>query len=150
MQRTALLALALLTCVALIFSLHLRQVGRADAAGYERAQGEARQAAADLSREFLKGKERALADAQNRLVAERTAADRARTVSDRLREQLHDAERHIAAGPDTAVREYATTVTELFGSCVREYREVAAAAAGHAADVRTLSEAWPRMPSEVR
>ncbi|EYC51455.1 hypothetical protein AZ34_10465 [Hylemonella gracilis str. Niagara R] len=146
MQRAALFALSALACAALVLALHLREVSRADAAGYARAQGEASQLAADLSREFQKGKDRALDDAQKRLATERAAADRSRVDADRLREQLRGAERRIAAAPDAAVRKYASTVTELFDACVREYRDVAAAAAGHAADVRTLIAAWPRMP----
>ena len=63
--------------------------------------------------------------------------------SDRLREQLSDTARRIAAAPPAAVAEYATTVSGLFADCSRSYQELAGQADGHAADVRTLTEAWP-------
>ena len=63
--------------------------------------------------------------------------------SDGLREQLSDTARRIAAAPPAAVAEYATTVGELFADCSRSYQELAGKADGHAADVRTLSSAWP-------
>ena len=38
----------------------------------------------------------------------------------------------------------ATTLQTVFNQCAREYREMGAAAQGHADDVKTLSDAWPR------
>ena len=62
---------------------------------------------------------------------------------DRLREQLTDATRRIADAPTTAVAEYAAATNELFDDCSRSYQKLAGQADGHAADVRTLTEAWP-------
>ena len=63
--------------------------------------------------------------------------------SDGLRAQLSDAARRLADAPPTTVLEYATTVNQLFADCSRGYQELAGKADGHAADVRTLREAWP-------
>ena len=73
----------------------------------------------------------------------RTEIDHLRGVSDGLRNQNADAARRLAAAPPTAVLEYATAVNQLFADCSRSYQELAGAADGHAADVRTLSSAWP-------
>ena len=65
--------------------------------------------------------------------------------SDGLREQASEAARRIAEAPPSTVAEYATTVSGLFADCSRDYQEMAGKASGHAADARTLVEAWPVM-----
>lgn len=88
----------------------------------------------------------ALNDARTRQLALQRDVGRARTESDSLREQAADAARRIAdartAAP-AALAEYATASAELLADCSRRYQAVAAAADGHAADVRTLRDAWP-------
>jgi len=81
--------------------------------------------------------------ARTRETVLRRNADLARTESERLRAQLSDAARRIADAPPAAVAEYATTGNELFADCSRSYQELAGKADGHAADARTLIEAWP-------
>ncbi len=61
----------------------------------------------------------------------------------RLRDDLSEANRRIAAAPIAAVREYAATVGALHSECEAELAETARAADGHASDVQLLSEAWP-------
>lgn len=90
----------------------------------------------------------ALNAATTRETVLRRNADAARSESERLRTQLSDAARRIAAAPPAAVAEYATTVNELFADCSRDYQELAGKADGHAADVRTLIEAWPVIPDK--
>ena len=68
--------------------------------------------------------------------------------SDSLREQAAEAARRLAAAPPAAVLEYATAVNQLFADCSRSYQELAGKADGHAADVRTLSDAWPVTPAQ--
>ena len=85
----------------------------------------------------------ALNAARTRETSLRRDIDAARTESDSLREQLSYAARLIADAPPAAVAEYATTVGELLADCSRSYQELAGKADGHAADVRTLTEAWP-------
>lgn len=76
------------------------------------------------------------------LLRDRTAA---LAESDGLRSQLSDAARRIADAPPAAVAEYAATAGELLTQCSRERTFFAGAADGHATDVRTLREAWPKV-----
>lgn len=88
----------------------------------------------------------ALNEARTREAALQRDAARARAESDGLREQASDAARRIAHGAaPAAVAEYANAVGELLADCSRSYQAMAAAADGHAADARALSDAWPGM-----
>ena len=60
-----------------------------------------------------------------------------------LRTQHTEAMRRLAKAPAEAIREYAATVSDVFGECKTRYAEVAEAAQRHSDDVRTLIEAWP-------
>lgn len=104
------------------------------------AQTQARAAEQSITRKYTE----ALNAAQTRQIALRADADSARAESDRLREQSADAARRIAQAPPAAVAEYATAIGELLTDCSRRYQELGAKADGHAADVRTLIDAWPR------
>ncbi len=88
----------------------------------------------------------ALNAARTREISLRRDRDAARTESDGLRGQLSEAARRLADAPPASVAEYAATVSELLAVCSRERTAFAAAADGHAADVRTLTEAWPVTP----
>ena len=78
-----------------------------------------------------------------RLADVRRDADRARGAADRLRDNLTTARATLPDATCSSVREYATTVNELFGACTAAAGELAAAADGHAADALTLQQAWP-------
>lgn len=91
-----------------------------------------------------KGVEDALEKARIRADAERRTAAAARTERDGLRNELADARAHIPAAACTAVREYATTLSGLFAECADAYQGMAETAQGHASDVRTLIDAWPK------
>ena len=86
----------------------------------------------------------ALNAARSRETVLRRERDAARTESDGLREQSAAAARRLADAPHATVLDYATTASELLADCGRSYQELASTADGHAADVRTLTEAWPR------
>lgn len=73
----------------------------------------------------------------------RLAADAAATA-DRLRHDLAAARGRLSAATAEACRQTAGAALELLGTCADAYRDVAAAADGHAADVQTLTEAWPQ------
>lgn len=90
----------------------------------------------------------ALNDARIREAALRRDLAAADSESDGLRAQLSDAARRIATAPPATVLEYATVVNQLFADCSRGYQELAGKADGHAADVRTLREAWPVTKTE--
>ena len=110
------------------------------AVAHARAQADARAAQLTIDTTY----QEALNAARTREVALRRERDAARTESDGLRQQSADAARRLAGAPPAAVLEYATTAGELLTDCGRSYQELAGQADGHAADVRTLIEAWPR------
>lgn len=109
--------------------------------------GAVSQARAD-ERAITKNYEEALNDARIREAALRRDLAAADSESDGLRAQLSDAARRIADAPPATVAEYATAVGELLTDCSRGYQELAGKADGHAADVRTLREAWPVIQME--
>ena len=89
----------------------------------------------------------ALNAARTREAQLRRDLDRLRTVSDGLREQSADAAQRLAAASPAAVLEYATALNAVYDDCRAAYGDMAAAAAGHAADVQTLRDAWPVIPT---
>ncbi len=89
----------------------------------------------------------ALNAARDREALLRRDLDQLRSVSDGLREQSADAARRLASSPPAAVLEYATAVNSVYDDCRAAYGDMAAKAAGHAADVQTLGAAWPVIPS---
>lgn len=88
----------------------------------------------------------ALNAARTREALLRTEIDHLRAVSDGLRGQNAEAARRLADAPPAAVLEYATALGVVFDDCRAAYGGMAEAAAGHAADVRTLTAAWPVIP----
>ncbi|MFG0787524.1 MULTISPECIES: hypothetical protein [Pseudomonadota] len=89
----------------------------------------------------------ALNAARDREALLRRDLDRLRVVSDGLREQSTDAARRLASAPPAAAIEYATALGVVFEDCRAAYGDMAAKAAGHAADVQALGAAWPVIPS---
>ena len=114
------------------------------------AQADAQLATATTAR----AKQRAITDrylgalnaARDREALLRVELDQLRDVSDGLRDQAADAGRRLASAPPAAVLEYATAVNAIYDDCRAAYEGMAAKAAGHAADVRTLRDAWPVTP----
>jgi len=88
----------------------------------------------------------ALNAARTREALLRQELDLLRTASDGLRDQAADAARRLAAAPPSASRDYALAVNAVYDDCRAAYGDMAAKAAGHAADVRTLRDAWPVIP----
>lgn len=88
-------------------------------------------------------KEKALEQRTKEILANVAAADRARAADDRVRST---ASRAVQAARDTpsACPDVAAAVSDLFAECRGEARRLGQAADGHAADVRALTEAWPR------
>ena len=87
--------------------------------------------------------EGALNDARKREADLRRNVDAARTESDGLRDVIYAFRAKLPNAAAATVAVAADTAAELLGACVNEYRSVAEAADGHAADLRTLVEAWP-------
>ena len=88
----------------------------------------------------------ALNEARTREISLRRERDVARSDAERMREQTASDARRLAdpRTPAATVLEYANAAGELLADCSRRYQEVAGAADGHASDVRTFLEAWPR------
>ena len=120
---------------------------RADALGERLATSTAQRAADARVRLAEKAintnYQEALNAARTREALLRRDLDQLRTVADGLREQSADAARRLATAPPAAVLEYATAVNAVYDDCRAAYGDMAAAAEGHAADVRALSSAWP-------
>lgn len=87
---------------------------------------------------------KAESDAETRHNENRRLAADAAATADRLRHDLAAARGRLSAATAEACRATASTALELLGTCADAYRDVAAAADGHAADVQTLTEAWPQ------
>lgn len=90
-----------------------------------------------------KEKDDAITRATERAQTNAVAAAAATAELGRVRNDLSEAKRRLAAAPLEALREYAGTVSDLYGECEAELTETAAAATGHASDVVLLSESWP-------
>jgi hypothetical protein len=96
-----------------------------------------------------KVKDDAILQAEHRAQINAQAAARAATSADRLRSDLAKASARIQSATREAVAQYAATVTDVFGQCVRRYRSLAEKATGHASDVQLMLDAWPKHQSNV-
>ncbi|MFW1966241.1 hypothetical protein ACG95P_04065 [Acinetobacter guillouiae] len=67
----------------------------------------------------------------------------AQSNANRLSKQLKIASSRLPSATKEAIIEYASTNSNILESCITEYRTVAKAADGHAADAERLMEAWP-------
>jgi len=89
----------------------------------------------------------AVIQAQNNAAARvsvlRRESDAARVSVDGLRDDL-DVTRRAAATTIDACNRHANTVSKLLIASATVNRELAQACDGHASDVRTLTEAWPK------
>lgn len=90
-------------------------------------------------------KDEAIKTRDKELEANRAAAAAAKRAADGMRKQLRDAEASFATATQAALAEYATAQGELLGICTEEYQRMADKAQGHATDVRTLINAWPKV-----
>lgn len=91
-----------------------------------------------------KQKDDAIQESKQAAEANRAAAAAAKRTADGMRKQLDKVPSLIATATESALREYATTSSELLGSCTAEYQRMAATAQRHATDVLLLLNAWPR------
>lgn len=62
---------------------------------------------------------------------------------DSLSKQLKIASSRLSSASTKTIIEYTNTNSDILENCITEYRTVAKAADGHAADAERLSEAWP-------
>lgn len=92
----------------------------------------------------------AVRKSEARASQDRRDAGRLRDELAGMRGDLADVPERIRSATRDAVDQYAATANQLFDQCTRRYSKVATAAQGHAADVETLSEAWPRANRPVQ
>ena len=97
-----------------------------------------------LTEHYRENADAAIKKAEARAAQNKRDADRLRTELDGLRGDLADVPERIRSATREAVDQYAATATVVFGECAARYSELAAAATGHASDVQTLMDAWPR------
>lgn len=90
-----------------------------------------------------KRKDDALKEANLRSQKNALAAAAANRTADSLRDQLATARAGLPQATCEAARNYAATLSDVFGSCTARLAELAKQADGHASDVRTMIEAWP-------
>ena len=115
-------------------------------ASHAQASADAAQKAMDQNIKMQRAKDEAIKAAQDRAKREATNAAAARSERDGLRAQLEAATVQLSSASCPSIRQYATTLTGLFDQCAGAYQDMAGQAQGHAADARTLSEAWPVIP----
>lgn len=88
-------------------------------------------------------KDDALKAAQEQTRKNALAADAARIELHRVRVEADRATAAIPTATCTSVKQYAATVTSVFGECTVALEDMARKADGHAVDSRALSDAWP-------
>lgn len=77
----------------------------------------------------------------HRLSADR---DRLRAAADGLRGDLATAALRLPDATPDAVIEYAAALDSVFLDCTARYEQLATKADGHASDVQTMIESWPK------
>ena len=97
-----------------------------------------------LTEHYRENADDAVKKAEARAAQNKRDADRLRTELDGLRGDLADVPDRIRNASREAVDQYAATATVVFGECAARYSELAGTAAGHASDVQTMMEAWPK------
>ena len=119
-----------------------------DFAGYktqvEQQAVEARQVALKQKEQWLKEKEDAEQHAAEREEILRTERDTALAAGRRLRDDIATLRTRLPHAIPSAVLATADTLAGLLDQCQQEYRVMGEIADGHASDVQTLMEAWPK------
>jgi len=97
-----------------------------------------------LTEHYRENADAAIRKAEARAAQNKRDADSLRAELDGLRGDLADVPDRIRNASREAVDQYATAATVVFGECAARYSELAISATGHASDVQTLMDAWPR------
>jgi len=107
--------------------------------------------AAEKAQEAARSKEQALQTKLNEALNEANerakrnalaAASASRTV-DSLRNQLATARSELPQATAEAARNYAASLSDVFGECVQRYQDLAAKTDQYASELKTLEDAWP-------
>ena len=105
---------------------------------------EARQAALKQKEQWIKEKEDAEQQAAEREATLRVERDRAGAGARRLRDDIATIRTRLPNAIPSAVPATADTLAALLDQCQTDYRGMAEIADGHASDVQTLIDAWPK------
>lgn len=125
---------------------HQREVGRKEVrAEWVAASLKAVVDARTREQELAKKAQEAIDEATKRSQESKKAADAARVTADGLRESIAAIASLLPGGSNDACREAANTFGAILGECAQGYQRVAEAADGHASDVRTCQDAWPKV-----
>lgn len=103
----------------------------------------ANETARETERLNRKSKEKAIETRTKEILANVAAADRVRVAADGLRDTSRSSVQTARESQPACVVS-ATAHAELFGECRSALTELAGKAQGHATDVKTLIEAWPK------
>jgi ABC-type transporter Mla subunit MlaD len=143
--------LAILALIAgICYSAH-RFIQHEQQIGYDRAQAEylakdnERLKAALAQTEFYKQRlDEATQHANDREKAILAAANAASGASVGLQHTLDSIRAGVPSAAVDALRQTTATLASVLGECQARYRELGQKADGHASDVQTLMEAWPK------
>ena len=97
-----------------------------------------------LTEHYRENADAAIRKAEARAAQNKRDADSLRAELDGLRGDLADVPDRIRNASREAVDQYAAAATVVFGECAARYSELAISATGHASDVQTLMDAWPK------
>lgn len=97
-----------------------------------------------LTEHYRENADASVRKAEARAAQNKRDADRLRDELAGLRGDLAEVPDRIRSASREAVDQYAAAATVVFGECAARYSELAGAATGHASDVQTLMEAWPK------
>jgi hypothetical protein len=112
-------------------------------AQHSKALATATQEVLDQSTELQRKKDAALQQAQVKAQQNAAAASAAQSELNWVRDYNTRNSASISGSTCTSIRDYATTVTTVFGECTVALETMARKADGHALDTRTLTESWP-------
>lgn len=97
-----------------------------------------------LTEHYRENADAAVRKAEARAAQNKRDADALRSELDGLRGDIANVPDRIRSATREAVDQYAATATVVFGECAARYSELAVSATGHASDVQTLMDAWPK------
>lgn len=97
-----------------------------------------------LTEHYRENADAAVRKAESRAAQNKRDADGLRVELDGLRGDLATVPDRIRGATRDAVDQYAAAATVVFGECAARYSELAISATGHASDVKTLMDAWPK------
>lgn len=104
----------------------------------------AQQKALDETTRLQAQKDKATKDAEKRALKLEADLATARLIGDGLRDELATSRLQLSEASRSSLNQYAATLSDVFAECVRSLEGMAGKADGHAADARTLIEAWPK------